>query len=133
MNDVVFLDSSTKQLGRFLLWTWEYWSIGGGAGVQWYFCGRPVYPGRFSPLWWFCHPKKVEEKDTKMKIYCIDCIYHFPGFEYNSHESCGAPQNVNKKVEYDTHFKHHSEIMMIGPAEINKNNDCKWFVKKNER
>ncbi len=53
----VFICTGIKERGRFLLWTWERWSIGGGAGVEWYFCGITVYPGRWSPLWWFRREK----------------------------------------------------------------------------
>jgi hypothetical protein len=43
-----------KDRGRFLLWTWELWEIGGGAGVIWNFLKWQIYPGRYNILWvWF--------------------------------------------------------------------------------
>jgi hypothetical protein len=51
MTGPVFLDSSRVAWGRFLLWRWERWSISGGAGVEWWCCGRPVRMPGWSPLW----------------------------------------------------------------------------------
>jgi hypothetical protein len=47
----LYLDYSIKQKGRFLFWSWEVWAIGGGAGVEWFFCGRSFMPGEKSLLW----------------------------------------------------------------------------------
>jgi len=41
----------TKQIGRFLFWRWELWEVGGGAGVEWYFCGKEINVGEWNPLW----------------------------------------------------------------------------------
>ena len=49
----MILCSSLKSKGRFLLWTWEHWEIGGGAGVEWYFLGKPIYPGKWFIGWLF--------------------------------------------------------------------------------
>jgi hypothetical protein len=50
-GSIIHLLDATKDSGRLLLWTWELWECGGGAGVDWYFCGKEVYPGKCSPLW----------------------------------------------------------------------------------
>jgi hypothetical protein len=46
-----FLDSATKDKGRFLFWSWELWEIGGGAGVEWKFLKWSIYPSQYNPLW----------------------------------------------------------------------------------
>lgn len=48
---MIFLDNSEKDSGRFMFWKWSLWSIGGGAGVEWYFMGKVVYPKKYSILW----------------------------------------------------------------------------------
>ena len=50
---MIFLCSSYKSKGRFLLWTYEIWSIGGGSGLQWYFMGKEVCPGKYFIGWLF--------------------------------------------------------------------------------
>ena len=47
----MFMENFTKDKGRFLFWKWELWEVGGGAGVNWWFCGKDINPGRFNPLW----------------------------------------------------------------------------------
>ena len=54
----MILCSSWKSSGRFLLWTYEIWSIGGGAGVQWFFFGKDVYPSKYFIGWLFVRGKR---------------------------------------------------------------------------
>lgn len=53
---MTFLEFSTTNTGRFLIWVWELWEIGGGGGVAWYISlpgyKREITPGRYNPLWW---------------------------------------------------------------------------------
>ena len=42
-----------KDKGRFLLWTWEHWSVGGGSSVQWYFMSKAIYPSKYFIGWLF--------------------------------------------------------------------------------
>jgi len=50
----------TKNSGRFLFWSWERWSIGGGSGVDWKFLKWDIGPlGRFNPLWFI---RKIQIK-----------------------------------------------------------------------
>ena len=50
--------NATKHKGRFLFWTWEHWSIGGGAGVNWKFFNIDIYPGQYNPLWWIFYAQR---------------------------------------------------------------------------
>ena len=50
--------SALQHKGRFLIWTYELWSIGGGAGCQWFLFGKDVYPGKYFLGWRFIRSKK---------------------------------------------------------------------------
>ena len=47
----IFIDSSIKNKGSFLIWTWELWEIGGGSGVEWFRFGKPIDIKHYNPLW----------------------------------------------------------------------------------
>jgi hypothetical protein len=48
---MIFLDSSYEDSNRFLFWSWEIWSIGGGAGCVWKFLKWEINIRRYNPLW----------------------------------------------------------------------------------
>lgn len=59
---------STKDQGRILFWSWELWSIGGGAGVEWKFLKwRIKQPRRFNPLWgiFYIQRKQHDQRRTE--------------------------------------------------------------------
>jgi len=58
----VIICNFTKSRGRFLFWTYELWEVGGGAGVEWWFCGIPINLGRWNPLWLIFY---LQSKDKK--------------------------------------------------------------------
>jgi hypothetical protein len=47
----MFIDNFTRVAGRFLLLRWEYWEVGGGAGVEWFIGCRGFRMPAWSPLW----------------------------------------------------------------------------------
>ena len=51
-----------KEHGSFLFWRWERWAVGGGGGVEWWFCGKQIYPGEHSPLWMIFNIQKQKSK-----------------------------------------------------------------------
>ena len=58
----MILCNFTKGKGRFLFWKWELWEVGGGGGVEWWFCGININTGRFNPLWIIF---KLQRKDKE--------------------------------------------------------------------
>jgi hypothetical protein len=43
--------NSVQSEGKFFFWRWELWSIGGGAGVEWFFREKNIYIGENNLLW----------------------------------------------------------------------------------
>lgn len=59
---IVHLCTFCQERGRFLFWTWELHSM---LGVNWYWMQdtrweRPIFPGRWSPLWWIFYAQHKE-------------------------------------------------------------------------
>ena len=65
-----------------------------------------------------------------MKIFCGQCANYIPGAPAGwtmspiSSEACKAPENL-----IDTHFGA-GMSMAHPPSEINKDNDCPWFMQR---
>ncbi len=56
-------------------------------------------------------------REGKVYIYCIECAH----YKYSGNK-CFSPNNMNIN-----NWKH--PIPFGKPLDINKKNDCKWFVK----
>lgn len=71
----LFLCSSRKDSGKFLCFSWELWSIGGGAGLQWYFFKKEIHPNRFNPLWLiFKWQRRGNNEKFRFILFCFAII-----------------------------------------------------------
>jgi len=62
------------------------------------------------------------------KVCCDNCKYFVeqPKFGYPTKYFCKSPSNT--KIEYT--WKSIVYTYDLEPSEINKNNNCKWFIEK---
>lgn len=59
-----------------------------------------------------------------MKVYCYNCKHYRTGFSDREYHNCLAPENINTDSFYKPGGMSHDA------PELNKNNDCKWWKKR---
>lgn len=70
-----------------------------------------------------------------MKVYCKDCEYIHDDVNDNGDQYIGCMNKNNiKETLCDNWFdKYVYKICVQQPKKINKNNDCKWYKKKDNK
>lgn len=59
----------TADGGRFLLWKWKLWQVGGGGGVVWDVLRKDISHGEHNPLWLIFTIQRWLHKRKKERSY----------------------------------------------------------------
>jgi len=76
---------------------------------------------RYQTCTYYCSHKFSEENNSK--VYCNECKYLYHNFY------CRYPDNYSKLGNWHDRY---TKFGVKEPSEINKDNNCKWFEKKEE-
>lgn len=63
-------------------------------------------------------------------IYCINCKYIDDSACNKTYSLCYSPNNFKEEIINTWYKEVKNEIFLNTPANINKNNNCKWFEEK---
>ena len=76
-------------------------------------------------------------KNSNKKVYCSQCKWWAKGYlieyPYQNVYTCEHNENICYKTIPGNYYEPEHKIKnsyKSYPVEINKNNDCKWFMKK---